>query len=106
MCACAYVCMSVCKCVCVPMCMCVPVYVCVILQKLLLLPELSGTAITGTNSDPVKITSRSHSPNVMPTLELVNEESIGDHEHESLPNTVSAKILVNGLTASWTHVRN
>ena len=70
-----------------------------------MLPELSGTAITGTNSDPVKTTSGSCSPNVMPTLELVNEKSIGDHGHESLPNTVSAKISVDALTASWTHVR-
>ena len=76
------------------------------MQKLLLLPELSGTAVTGTDSGPVKTTSRSCSPSVMPTLELVNEELINHSGHESLPNErATARVSVNDLTASWTHVR-
>ena len=75
------------------------------LQKLLLLPELSGTAVTGTDSGPVKTTSRSCSPNVMPTLELVNEKLINHSGHELLPNSRAPSIMVNSLIASWTHVR-
>ena len=76
------------------------------LQTLLLLPELHDVAITGTNSDAVKTaTSRSCSPNVMPTLELVNEEMVNDSRHESFSNGIDqTKVSVNGLTASWTHV--
>ena len=71
------------------------------IQKLLLLPELSGTAITG--SDVIKTTHALHS---MPTVKLVNEESTNDSRHGSFSNgVVSAKISVNDLTASWTHVR-
>ena len=72
------------------------------MQKLLLLPELCGTAITGVNSDPVKTTSGSCSPNVMPTLELAEEYS----GHETLPNSKAPSIIVNSLIASWTHVRS
>ena len=73
----------------------------VILQKLLLLPEL-GDAKIAADSDPVKTTSKSCSPNVMPPLKLVNEEVTG---HGSLSNGVTPKIIANNLTASWTHVR-
>ncbi|XP_065919842.1 ATP-binding cassette sub-family C member 4-like isoform X2 [Dysidea avara] len=72
------------------------------IQKLLLLPEL-GNTITGTDSDPVKTTSRSCSPNVMPSLKLVNEEVTNDSGHGSLSNGVTPRIIVNNLTASWTH---
>jgi len=73
------------------------------LQKLLLLPELGDAcAIIAADSDPVKRTSKSCSPNVMPPLKLVNEEVTG---HGSLYNGVTPKIIANNLTASWTHVR-
>ena len=73
-----------------------------------MLPELSNIAITSDGSDPLKTTSRSHSPNVTPTLELVNEELINlSGRHESLPTElVTARLSVNSLTASWTHVKN
>ncbi|XP_065919849.1 ATP-binding cassette sub-family C member 4-like isoform X2 [Dysidea avara] len=74
------------------------------IEKLLLLPELGGT-ITGTDSDPVETTSRSCSPNVMPSLKLVNEEVTNDSGHGSLSNGVTPRIIVNNLTASWTHDR-
>ena len=77
---------------------------CCNLQKLLLLPEL-GDTITGIDSDPVKTTSRSCSPNVMPPLKLVNEEVTNDSVHGSLSNGVTPRIIVSNLTASWTHVR-
>ena len=78
-----------------------------VLQQLLLLPELSNIAITSDGSDPLKTTSRLCSPNVTPTLELVNEELINlSGRHESLPTElVSARLSVNSLTASWTHVK-
>ena len=41
----------------------------------------------------------------MPTLELVNRELINDSRHGSLSNEVTSRVTVNGLTASWTHVR-
>ena len=77
-------------------------YWCIIhIQKLLLLPELSSAAITGV--DMTKTTHGSHS---VPTVELVNKESTNDSGHGSFSNgVVSARISVNGLTASWTHVR-
>jgi len=75
-----------------------------VMQKLLLLPEL-GDAITGRDSDPVKTTSRSCSPNVMSPLKLVNEEVSNNSGHGSLSNGVTPRIIVNNLTASWTHVR-
>ena len=76
-------------------------YCVIYIQKLLLLPELSGTAITG--SGMINTTHQSHS---MPTAEVVNEESTNDSGHGSFANgVVSARISVNGLTASWTHVR-
>ena len=41
----------------------------------------------------------------MPTLELINEEMVNDSRHESFSNGIDqAKVSVNGLTASWTHV--
>ena len=78
-----------------------------VFQQLLLLPELSNIAITSDGSDPLKITTRSHSPNVTPTLELVTEELINlSGRHESLPTElVTARLSVNSLTASWTHVK-
>ena len=69
-----------------------------------MLPEISDSAIS--NSDPVKTTSRSCSPNVMPTLELVNEVMVNDSGHESFSNGVNqARVAVDSLTASWTYVR-
>ena len=68
-----------------------------ILQKLLLLPELSGNSITGIDSDPV---GRLHFPTVISNLELVT-----DNGYESLPNGGAPGIKVDSLTASWTHVR-
>jgi len=73
-----------------------------VLQKLLLLPELNDNSTTDTDSDPV---SRSCSPNVMPTLKLVNDELISVSGHESFLNGVVPRIKVNSLTASWTYVR-
>ena len=69
------------------------------IQKLLLLPELSGTAITGTDSDSVNV---SHSCNI-PTVEVVNKGFFSKSEHESQTN---ARITVSSLTASWSDVRN
>ena len=41
----------------------------------------------------------------MPTLELVNEEMVNDSRHESFSNPIDqARVSVNDLTASWTHV--
>ncbi|XP_065882473.1 ATP-binding cassette sub-family C member 4-like isoform X2 [Dysidea avara] len=75
------------------------------IQKLLLLPEL-GDTITGNDSDPVKTTSKSCSPNVMPSLKLANEEVNEEvSEHGSLSNGVTPRIVVNNLTVSWTHDR-
>ena len=67
-------------------------------QKLLLLPELSGTAVTGTDSDSVKSTSKSHSPDLMCT------EPINCSTDRSLPDDVAPRVMVKHLTASWTHV--
>lgn len=73
------------------------------LQTLLLLPELRDVAITGSDSD--KTTSRSNSPSVMPTLQLVNEEMTTDSGHQSFSNDIDqARVSIKGLTASWTHV--
>lgn len=71
-------------------------------QKLLLLPELSGTAITGTSSNPLKTGSRLSPPNVMPNHKLINEEFISSSGYGD--EVTLAKIVVNELTASWTHV--
>ena len=68
-------------------------------QKLLLLPELSGTAVTGTNSDPVKTTSRSISLNLMSTAEPTNNS-----RDEVLLNDAAHRVMVSHLTASWTQV--
>ena len=72
-----------------------------------MLPELSNIAITSDGSDPLKTTIRSCSPIVTPTLELVNEELINlSGRHELLPTElVTARLSVNSLTASWTHVK-
>ena len=67
-------------------------------QKLLLLPELSGTTVTGTDSDSVKSTSKSHSPDLMCT------EPIDCSRDGSLPDDVAPRVMVKHLTASWTHV--
>ena len=64
----------------------------------MLLPELSGTAVTGTDSDSVKSTSKSHSPDLMCT------EPIDCSRYGSLPDDVAPRVMVNHLTASWTHV--
>ena len=66
------------------------------LQRLLLLPELSSIEITSANSSP---TSELYSSNV-------NEGLIDNYDQYGLvsSNTVTAKILVSGLTASWTQV--
>ena len=72
-----------------------------ILQKLLLLPELGDTISGHTDSGPVKTTSRAGSLNVMPPLKLVNEEVT---VHGLLSIGVPPRIIVNNLTASWTHV--
>ena len=67
------------------------------MQKLLLLPELSDVAIAGTDADPFKIASTA----------AVSKESHSNDEYELLSNEVApARILVSGLTASWTHVKN
>ena len=65
-----------------------------------MLPEISDSAIS--NSDPVKTTSRSCSPNVMPTLELINEEMVND---SGLYGVNQGRVTVDSLTASWTYVR-
>ena len=67
-------------------------------QKLLLLPELSGTAVTGTDSDSVKTISKSHSPDLMCT------EPIDCSRDGSLPDNATPRVMVNHLTSSWTHV--
>ena len=66
------------------------------IQKLLLLPELSGTTVTGINSEPVEATGRSCATH---TPELVNEELIGEN------NKGASSVAVHCLTASWTYVR-
>ena len=64
-------------------------------QKLLLLPELSDFVTTDTNTGPVKMAS-------IPT---VNKKSSYLNEYNLLSNEVtSSRISVSGLTASWTHV--
>ncbi|XP_065916533.1 ATP-binding cassette sub-family C member 4-like isoform X2 [Dysidea avara] len=73
------------------------------IENLLLLPELDDT-ITGTDSDPVNTTSRSCSPNESP-LKLVNEEVTNDSGRGSFSNEVTPRVIVNNLTASWTHDR-
>ncbi|XP_065895722.1 ATP-binding cassette sub-family C member 4-like [Dysidea avara] len=70
------------------------------IQKLLLLPELGDTISGHTDSGPVKTTSRAGSLNVMPPLKLVNEEVT---VHGLLSIGVPPRIIVNNLTASWTH---
>ena len=63
-----------------------------------MLPELSGTTVTGTDSDSVKTASKSHSPDLMCT------EPIDCSRYGSLPDDVAPRVMVNHLTASWTHV--
>ena len=69
----------------------------VLLQKLLLLPELDGNSVTGMDgaSD-----GRLSFTNMIPTLELVN-----DGGHGLTSNGGAPRIKVEGLRASWTHVR-
>ena len=69
-------------------------------KLLLLLPELNINSITC--SDPVKTTSRSCFPSMMPPLKLANEEVTTDSRHGSLSNGVTPRIIVSNLTASWT----
>ena len=68
-----------------------------------MLPEISDAAII--NSDPVKTTSGSCSPDVMPTLELINKEMVNDSGHEPFSGVNQARVAVNSLTASWSYVR-
>ena len=76
-----------------------------LIQKLLLLPELTDIAIN-TNNDLIETTSRTCSSNVMPTHKLVNNELINDECGLSSNEVASAKIIVDRLSASWTHVNN
>ena len=66
------------------------------LQRILLLPELSSIEITSANSSPVKTTSEVY----------VNEGLIDNDDQYGLvsSDTFTAKILISGLTASWTQV--
>jgi len=50
----------------------------------------------------VKITGSS---NVIHPVKLVNEEVTDDSGHGSFSDGVTPRIIVNNLTASWTHVR-
>ena len=64
-----------------------------------MLPELIGVVVIDhdTGSDPFEAIIGLCPPVIMPTAELVNGK---------LPKDVGAtRILVNRLTASWTHVR-
>ena len=80
-------------------------YVHCLLQRLLLLPELSGIAITNCNSEPVKETSRLHVTNMTCTHKLANKKTQCDTTHGLLSNDITtARIVVSGLTASWTNV--
>ena len=73
-----------------------------LLQRLLLLPELSGTAVTSTNSGTIKTTSSQCSTKDMSVLQPVNKEI---NMHGLLSNEEPMiRILVSGLTASWTNV--
>jgi len=75
------------------------------IQKLLLLPELNDIELNDINSDQIKENSRVCSSNKIPTNNLVNNDLINNNECGLLCNeVVSARIIVNGLTASWTHV--
>ena len=73
-----------------------------LLQRLLLLPQLSDTAITGTNRGTIKTASKQHSTKDVPTLQPVNKEinicGLLSNEEPMI------RILVSGLTASWTNV--
>ena len=67
-----------------------------------MLPQLSGTAITGTNSGTIKTASKQHSTKDVPTFQLVNKEinvcGLLSNEEPMI------RILVSGLIASWTNV--
>jgi len=69
------------------------------------MPELMDITITNinTNGEPIKTNHRTCSSNVLPTHKLVNNELI-DNNELSCNEVSSARIIVNGLTASWTHV--
>ena len=71
-----------------------------LLQKLLLLPELSGNL--------VKTTIRISSPNVMLTHQMVSKELDNNNNGDELlsDKPTSARILVSGLSASWRHVNS
>jgi len=71
-------------------------------QKLLLLPEL-GSAISGPNNDADKIAPINHTRTV---LNLVSGKGKSKSGLESMSNPSSTRIVVNNLTASWTHVRS
>ena len=70
-----------------------------LLQRLLLLPELSDTAITGTNSGTIKTTSSCKDvPTHQPIIKEINMHGLLSNEEPMI------RILVSGLTASWTNV--
>ena len=77
-----------------------------LLQTLLLLPELNDNmALPGADSNPVAQGRRRSSPNANPALELVSQEMASDSGNVSFSNGFeNAKVSVNSLTASWTHV--
>ena len=74
-------------------------YYFIIIQKLLILPELHIIAIT---SNPIKTTSRICSTNVMHTHKLTNKQM--NYNTLSSNDISIARIIVSGLTASWTNV--
>ena len=71
------------------------------LQRLLLLPELCESK-ANTESTNSKLNDTSY---VLPNPMAVNEDANSDSGHGSLSNGVTPRVIVNNLTASWTHVR-
>ena len=69
----------------------------------MLIPELSGVIIVRAGSDPVKTTMGICASNVIPTIELANEEQISNGRCGSAKKGAPT-VIVNNLTASWTHV--
>ena len=71
------------------------------MQKLLILPVLTEIL----NCDGLKTTNGLCSNSMMPTRKLIDEELINESESRILRNkVVLPRVLVSGLTASWTHV--
>ena len=67
----------------------------------MLIPELSGVIIVRASSDPVKTTMGICASNVIPTIELANEEHISNG---GCAKKEAPTVIVKNLTASWTHV--